>query len=86
MSEALSAGMLRTLVIYFLGYVKLGEYAIKEGKKNNNKKNTKGSLINKGRLETEGFLTSNFLIFCSVRHAQGFLVVNHMGLGFAPSA
>ena len=39
MSEALSVGMLRSLVIYFLGYVKLGEYAIKEGKKNNNKKN-----------------------------------------------
>ena len=86
MSEALSVGMLRSLVIYFVGYVKLGGYAIKEGKKNNNNKKTKASLINKGRLETEGFLTSNFLIFCFVRHAQGFLGVNRMGLGFAPSA
>lgn len=38
MSEALSVKMLRNLVIYFLGYVKLGGYAIKEEKKNNNNK------------------------------------------------
>jgi len=41
MSEALSVGMLRSLVIYFVGYVKLGGYAIKEGKKNNNNKKLK---------------------------------------------
>lgn len=49
--------MLRSLVIYFLGYVKLGGYAIKEEKKNNNnkKKKTKASLINKAGCKQRDF-------------------------------
>ena len=38
------------------------------------KKTTKAGLISKGRLQTEGFLTSCLLICCSVRRIQGFLL------------
>ena len=66
-SEALSIRVVKKSCDILPSYVKLGGYAIKEGKKI-----TKASLISKGRLQAEGFLTSCFLICCSI--SQGFLL------------
>ena len=47
---------------------------LEKGKTEETQTKMKADLINNGRLQAEGFLTSYFLICCSVKHTQGFLL------------
>ena len=61
----LSVEVVKESVINYIGYVKLGGYAIKEGKKEK-KEIAKASLISEGSLQVEGFFNMLFLylLFC----------------------
>lgn len=80
----LSVEVVKESVINYTGYVKLGGYAIKEGKKEK-KEIAKASLISEGSLQVEGFFNMLFLylLFCKTgSRISAIRVVNPMGHSF----
>ena len=66
-SEVLSIRVVRSLMINYIRFMKLGGFVVRDKQK---KKKTKVGLTSKGRLQVEGFLRNCPLICYSVRHVQ----------------